>query len=60
MFRANQMEIVQAKAVYIMEQCCTILDLGVHKSGSTRSLARIFPDPTTHGFDSFEGLPKDW
>lgn len=60
MFRANQMEIVEAKAADIMKLGGTILDLGVYKGGSTRSLARIFPDQTIHGFDSFEGLPEDW
>ena len=37
-----------------------ILDLGVYKGGSTRSLAKIFPKTTIHGFDSFEGLPENW
>ncbi len=37
-----------------------LLDLGVYKGASTRALARIFPEETIHGFDSFEGLPDDW
>jgi hypothetical protein len=60
MFRANQMEIVEAKATDILRLGGTILDLGVYKGGSTRSLARIFSPHTIHGFDSFEGLPEDW
>lgn len=38
----------------------SILDLGVYKGASTRQLAKIFPENTIHGFDSFEGLPEDW
>lgn len=59
-FHANQMEIVESKAKDIMKLGGTILDLGVYKGGSTRTLARIFSDQTIHGFDSFEGLPEDW
>lgn len=37
-----------------------ILDLGVYKGGSTRRLAKMFPNLRIHGFDSFEGLPEHW
>lgn len=37
-----------------------VLDFGVYKGSSTRSLAMLFPDHEIHGFDSFEGLPSRW
>jgi hypothetical protein len=60
MFRLNQMAVVGAKRDEILELDGHILDLGVYKGGSTRTLCRIFPERTIHGFDSFEGLPEDW
>jgi hypothetical protein len=59
-FNANQMSVIESKKEQIMALGGTILDLGVYKGGSTRALARIFPNETIHGFDSFEGLPDDW
>jgi hypothetical protein len=57
---ANQMDVIRSKSEAMMELGGQILDLGVYKGGSTRALARIFPDQVIHGFDSFEGLPEDW
>ena len=59
-FMLNQFTVVQSKSDLIMELNGEVLDLGVYKGGSTRALARIFPDKTIHGFDSFEGLSGDW
>lgn len=59
-FNVNQMSVIESRKDAIMSLGGTILDLGVYKGGSTRSLARIFPDQTIHGFDSFIGLPEDW
>lgn len=59
-FILNQFDIVRSKAEAIDELHGQILDLGVYKGGSTRHLARIYPDKKIHGFDSFEGLPNDW
>jgi predicted O-methyltransferase YrrM len=59
-FNANQMHVIESKKQSIMTLGGTILDLGVYKGGSTRALARIFPNETIHGFDSFEGIPEDW
>jgi len=44
----------------IAKRGCAVLDFGVHKGGSTRRLARMFPDHEIHGFDSFLGLPEAW
>ena len=56
----SQMQVIRSRRDDITTQSGAILDLGVYKGGSTRSLASIFPDHTIHGFDSFEGLPEDW
>lgn len=37
-----------------------ILEFGVDEGVSLNRLAGIFPEKTVHGFDSFEGLPRDW
>lgn len=58
LFILDQMKLVQFKFDEIPEG--HVLDLGVYKGSSTRSLSRIFPDRIIHGFDSFEGLPDDW
>jgi hypothetical protein len=60
MFNLKQMDVIAAKKDRIMALKGHILDLGVYKGSSTRSLAKIFPTETVHGFDSFEGLPGDW
>ena len=60
LFSVNQFDVISSKAAEMMELDGQILDLGVYKGGSTRALARIFPDRVIHGFDSFEGLPGDW
>ena len=59
-FVLGQFEVVESKKDEIAAMPGHILDLGVYKGASTRALARIFPDHTIHGFDSFEGLPNDW
>jgi hypothetical protein len=59
-FNANQMAVIESKKDSIMALGGSILDLGVYKGSSTRTLARIFPNYEIHGFDSFEGLPEDW
>jgi hypothetical protein len=60
MFNPKQMDVIASKRERIMALDGHILDLGVYKGSSTRSLARIFPERIIHGFDSFEGLPDDW
>jgi hypothetical protein len=60
MFHPRQMDVIESRKEDIIRLNGHILDLGVYKGGSTRALARIFPDRTIHGFDSFEGLPEDW
>jgi hypothetical protein len=37
-----------------------ILEFGVFKGDSLRWFADRFPDRQVYGFDSFEGLPKNW
>jgi hypothetical protein len=59
-YSTNQFDVIRSKCEDMMELKGHILDLGVYKGGSTRALARIFPDEVIHGFDSFEGLPGDW
>lgn len=59
-FHMRQMDVIQSRKEEILTIGGSILDLGVYKGGSTRSLAKIFPTETIHGFDSFEGLPDDW
>ena len=56
----NQFEVIRSKREEMMELGGSILDLGVYKGGSTRALAKTFPENHIHGFDSFEGLPEDW
>jgi hypothetical protein len=60
MFAPNQFTVVTSKKDEIIRLQGHILDLGVYKGGSTRALARTFPNNLIHGFDSFEGLPEDW
>ncbi len=60
LFNLNQFAVIESKRDDMIEFDGYILDLGVYKGGSTRALARIFPDRHIHGFDSFEGLPGDW
>lgn len=35
-------------------------EFGVWRGGSINYMAKVRPDNTFHGFDSFEGLPEDW
>lgn len=58
LFCLDQFRVIESKRQQISGGY--VLDLGVYKGGSTRRLARIFPERTIHGFDSFEGLPEDW
>ena len=60
LFQTNQFPVIESKRDQMHELGGYILDLGVYRGGSTRRLARIFPQETIHGFDSFEGLPEDW
>jgi hypothetical protein len=60
MFNVDQFAVVESKREEMFELGGLILDLGVYKGGSTRALARIYPNEVIHGFDSFEGLPEDW
>ena len=59
-FHIDQFAVIESKRDEAYELRGHILDLGVYKGGSTRRLARIYPEETIHGFDSFEGLPDDW
>lgn len=36
------------------------LQFGVYEAKTTNIMARLIPQYTLHGFDSFEGLPCDW
>jgi len=36
------------------------LEFGVFSGGTIRQVAKLRPDVTVHGFDSFEGLPQAW
>lgn len=36
------------------------IECGVHKGASINRMAKLRPDRTFHGFDSFEGLSEDW
>jgi len=59
-FKLDQFAVIRSKRTAITSLNGPILDLGVYRGESTRSLAEIFPHVTIHGFDSFEGLPGDW
>ncbi len=59
-FELNQFNIIADRRDQITSAGKHIVDLGVYKGGSTRALAKIFPDAAIHGFDSFEGLPEAW
>lgn len=37
-----------------------VLEFGVATGRTLNHFARLFPENTVHGFDSFEGLPEDW
>lgn len=37
-----------------------VLEFGVFQGRSLRELARVFPERTLYGFDSFAGLPGQW
>lgn len=60
LFHPNQFAVLGDRKDQIAKPGTNIVDLGVYKGGSTRALAKMFPDYTIHGFDSFEGLPEDW
>ena len=36
------------------------MQFGVHKGATLDIMAKLKPEVTWHGFDSFEGLPNDW
>ena len=38
----------------------SILEFGVYKAITTNFMARLCPETTIYGFDSFEGLPEHW
>jgi hypothetical protein len=52
------------QVIHAVMECATvegdILEFGVYKGESLRWFADRFPDRHVYGFDSFEGLPKDW
>ena len=58
LFHLDQFKVIESKREDVLDGY--VLDLGVCKGNSTSRLARIFPERTIHGFDSFEGLPEDW
>lgn len=60
LYNMDQFQVIHSKRDDIGAEGTEILDLGVYKGGSTRALARSFPNHRIHGFDSFEGLPEDW
>lgn len=60
LFVLDQFKVIESNSEEILRTEGHILDLGVYRGGSTRALARIFPNNVIHGFDSFEGLPDDW
>lgn len=60
LFHPDQFAVLRDRKDQIASVHHHILDLGVYKGGSTRALARMFPNSIIHGFDSFEGLPEDW
>ncbi|MGI9603389.1 MAG: class I SAM-dependent methyltransferase [Acidimicrobiales bacterium] len=37
-----------------------VLEFGVRTGTTTNHLARLWPETTVYGFDSFQGLPEDW
>lgn len=37
-----------------------VLEFGVFEGKSINHFAKVLPDATIHGFDSFEGLAEDW
>lgn len=37
-----------------------IIEVGVYKGGSLKYLSELFPDRHIYGFDTFEGLPKEY
>lgn len=37
-----------------------ILEFGVNSGKTINEIAKIFPDRTVYGFDTFTGLPEDW
>jgi len=38
----------------------TVVEFGVASGSTINQIAKVFPDRTVWGFDSFEGLPEDW
>jgi hypothetical protein len=38
----------------------TVLEFGVATGRTLNHIARLLPQKTVHGFDSFKGLPEDW
>ena len=44
----------------LMEGNGLILEFGVATGRTLNHWARLWPEHTIHGFDSFEGLPEDW
>jgi hypothetical protein len=60
LFYINQMSVLKDYEFQVRSQGNVVLDFGVHSGWSSRELARLFPDLTIHGFDSFEGLPEAW
>ena len=48
---------------YVLDQTQvkgSYLEFGVFRGGTMRYMAKIKPNVSFHGFDSFEGLPEDW
>lgn len=53
------------KVLAVAEQVRSVsgdaVEMGVYQGGVLRDLAKLFPDRTVWGYDSFEGLPsEDW
>ena len=60
LYTIDQFSVINGRKDEILSLNGEILDLGVYKGGSTRQLAKTYPNKIIHGFDSFEGLPEDW
>ena len=53
-------EAVRQSSANVVPDNGLLLEFGVCNGVSIRQLSSLFPKRTIYGFDSFEGLPKDW